>query len=264
MAAAFGFFIHQAKSAVFASSVGFYQAGDGVAGFTNASAAVGAPHAIVGDGAGFPNVLSPFSPPFEADELAGIGANGVLQLNFPIAVNDVPGPDFGVFTNIGLVDASYPFGVNTNPAGTFNPLIRSAEVSVSPDGVTFESLGRVDFVNPSNYFADAVNPYLTAPPPGGVAADFGKPFAGNTATFNGLDWPGTLAALEGSAGGTWIDFSAASFGSIRAVRFSITDPPSAGTEGKLFIDAVAANNAAVPEPAGLFGLIAIAVLAGRR
>jgi hypothetical protein len=153
--------------------------------------------------------------------------------------------------------------VNTNPAGTFNPLLRSAEVMVSGDGAVFETLGRVDFINPSNYFADASSPYLTSPPVGGAPADFGKPFLGNLATFNGLDWNATLAALDGSGGGTWIDFSGTSFSSIRAVRFSIADIAPPGADGKLFVDAVAANNAAVPEPTWAAALLAGAAL-GRR
>ena len=252
-----------ARAAVFASSVAFYQPGEGVVGYTDPSAATGAPHALTGDSSGFPNILSPFSPPFEGDELAGIGLNGILQLNFPQAVHDVPGADFGVFTNIGLVDANYPSGANTNPAGTFNPLIRSAEVMVSGDGETFETLGRVDFNNPSNYFANASSAYLTAPPVGGAPADFGRPFLGNLATFAGLDWNATLAALDGSGGGTWIDFSGTSFSSIRAGRFSIAGNAPPGTEGKLFVDAVAANNAAVPEPAGVAALLAAVLLVRR-
>lgn len=254
-----------ASAAVFASSVAAYQPGDGAGAFTDSAAALGAPAPLTGDTSGFPNILSPFSPPFEADETVGIGLGGFLQLNFAVPVANVPGPDFGVFTNVGLVDANYPAGVNTNPAGTFNPLLRSAEVLVSGDGASFTSLGRVDFVNPTNYFADASNPYLTAPPPGGTVANFGKPFTGNLATFDGLDWSQTLAALDGSGGGTWIDFGASGLGAIRAIRFSIGATALPGSDGKLFVDAVAANNAAVPEPAtGLAIALAGGILLVRR
>lgn len=253
-----------ASAAVFASSVGFYEPGIGAGGFTNPSVALGSPAPLTGDGLGFPNILSPFSPPFEADEIVGVGRGGVLQVNFDIPISDVPGPDFGVFTNVGLVDVNFPNGVNSNPASTFNPLPRAAKVSVSADGNAFVSLGSVTFSQPTNYFVNASNPYLSAAPGDGVIADFGKPFTGGLSTFNGLDWTQTLAALDGSGGGTWIDFSATNLGSIVAVRISIDATPPTGIDGRVFVDAVAAHNAAVPEPIGALLLAPLALLRRHR
>ncbi len=253
-----------AHAAEFVSSVADYQPGTGVGAFVNSSAAVGSPAPLTGQSIGFPNILSPFSPAFGSDEIVGIGLNGLLQLDFAVPVSNVAGPDFGVITNLGLADISFPNGVNSNPASTFSAP-RQAEVAVSGDGTQFISLGLVTFDAPANYFANASNPFLSSTPSPAVLADFGKPFAGSLSTFDGLDWQQTLAALDGSGGGTWLDFSATGLPSIKSVRFSIGATAPVGTDGKLFVDAVVANNAAVPEPAAAGMLVgAIGVLLRRR
>jgi hypothetical protein len=252
-----------ASAAEFAASVGPYTPGAGAGAYTTPAAAVGSPAPLTGQSIGFPNILSPFSPAFGTDEIVGIGLNGSIQLNFSTPISNVAGADFGVITNLGLADSSYPAGVNTNPASTFGA-IRQADVAVSSDGAQFVSLGLVTFDSPANYFADASNPYLTAAPANATLADFGKPFSGNLATFNGLNWSQTLAALDGSGGGTWIDFSASGLSNIVAVQFSIGATAPGNSDGKLFIDAVVANNVAVPEPAISSFVIGVAVVLLRR
>jgi hypothetical protein len=252
-----------APAAVFATSASGYVAGSGVGGFTNPVSATGAPDALTGEGLGFPNILSPFSPAFEADEIVGVGRGGSITVTFPVPIRDVPGPDFGVISNVGLIDASYPDGTNTNPAGTFNPLPRAADVEVSADGNNFTPLGRFTLDNPANYFADASNPYLGAVPAGATAADFGKPFGGSLASFNGLNWAQTLTLLNGSGGGTWFDLAGSGLtGGVIAIRFSIPTAGIAGSDDRIFLDAVVAANAAVPEPS--WALSGLAVLVGLR
>lgn len=251
-----------AFAAVPVSSAENYVAGTGAGGYTTASSATGAADGLTGESIGFPNILSPFSPAFEVDELTGIGAGGKITLKFAAPINLITGSDFGVFTNVGLMDGDFPNGTNTNPAGTFSG-VRKADVEVSLNGVNFFAIGRVTFDNPSNYFANAAGPFLTSAPADPVLADYGQPFAGSLNDFSGLNWNATLGLLNGSAGGTWIDADAAvpllGQASLQYVRLSIPTGGIAGTDGKLFIDTLYAANAAVPEPASI---ACAAVLAG--
>lgn len=255
-----------ASAAVFAASASGYVAGSGVGAFTNPVTATGAPDALTGEGLGFPNILSPFSPAYEVDEIVGVGRGGSITVTFPVPVRDVPGPDFGVISNVGLIDASFPDGTSTSPAGTFNPLPRVADVAVSADGTSFTPLGRFTFDTPANYFADASNPYLGAVPAGATPADFGRPFAGSLSSFSGLNWAQALTLLNGSGGGTWIDLAASGLtDGVAAIRFSIPAGGIAGSDDRVFLDAVVAANAAVPEPSAVLpGLLALAGLRARR
>jgi hypothetical protein len=246
----------------FASSVVSYDKGTYAGGYSTAASALGSPDATTGTD--FPNILSPFSPAYNSNQLAGIGQGGQITLSFPQPVSVISGLEIGVIGNIGLADASYPSGQNLNPALTFNDLPRIADVEVSFDGTDYRGVGRVNFANPANYFLNAADPYLTAPPASPVMADFGKPFAGTLATFNGLNWSQTLAALDGSGGGTWIDASSSGLSSFQFVRFSIPAAGITGSDNQLFIDAVSVNNAAIPEPAVLGSLLPLATVLRRK
>jgi hypothetical protein len=245
------------QAAVFVSSVSDYTAGALSTPRTNSAAAVGAPATVHAGG-----VLSPFNPAYANEDIVGIGAGGQITLSFATPIFDVPGPDVGVVTNIGLIDASFPSGTATNPAGTFNALPRVADVAVSSDGTTFLPVGRVTFENPANAFTNTPNPFDLEAPANPQPADFGKPFTGTLASFGGLSWTQSLALLNGSGGGTWIDVGPAGLASLRFVRFSIPQAGIAGSDDRFFVDAVMASNAAIPEPATLsllaFGVAALA------
>jgi hypothetical protein len=240
------------SAAVFVSQVVDYVPGAISPAYTTAAAALGPATLIHSYG-----VVSPFNPAFDPADIVGIGKGGRLTVRFPQPIADVPGLDFGVFNNVGLIDASYPSGTATNPAATFNALPRIADVSVSSDGVNYLPVSRTTFSNPANAFVNSGPFDMTAPSPA-VTSDFGKSFTGTLASFDGLTWSQIQAVLDGSGGGTWLDVSGTGLSSFQYVRFEIPADGIAGSDDRLFIDAVSANNVAVPEPA----MLSLAVLGG--
>ena len=257
-----------ASAAVFAVSSSSYTQGSGaaIAPYSNPATAVGAPDAITGEIGGFPNILNPFSPAYETDEIVGIGLGGQITLSFPLPIAISPTQrEFGVISNIGLMDTFNPPGTNTNPAGTFNANPRVVDVAVSADGLDFRPAGRVTFGLPANYFTNAGGPYAPSAPASPVVADFGQPFLGTLSTFDGLDFAATIAAFNGSGGGTWIDLDPLAVGlsSFSHVRFSIPAGGIAGSDNYALIDAIVANNALVPEP-GSAAVLALLWAARRR
>jgi hypothetical protein len=206
--------------------------------FQNSSAALGALNGDTGYGG-----LTPFNPPYAASHIVGVGAGGslTLQLSEPVPAT---GRTLGVFANNGVIDVSSDAsGQAGNPAATFSPLPR-AVVSVSYDGVNFNTLNGgapITFDNPTNYYLDApiVAPYQM---PGTQVAAQQKPFLGNLASFNGQAYTQIKTTLNGSAGGTWIDTSAAALPAINYVRFDVP----AGSSDRLIVDSVAGMTAAEP------------------
>lgn len=257
----------------FASKVISYQAGNASVTnptFTDPSAALGSPDGITGVKAGFPNVLSPFSPSYDIGQIVVIGEGGELTLEFPQPVQVGSGPAIGVISNSGLIDTSYPSGQAGNPAGNFGG--GSADVSVSADGIHWVSLGEKEFVNPANFYLNA-GPYDATAPASPQPADFGKPFTGTLASFNGESYSQVLATLAGSGGGTWLDLSGSGLTQIDFIEFSVpTDGTSFGGSigSRLPIDAVAVADGhvgitTVPLPRALpMGLIALAGVAALR
>ena len=255
----------------FASQVISYNAGNATTTdptFVDPSAALGPPAGITGVLAGFPNVLSPFSPAFDVGQIVVIGEGGELTLKFPQPVIVGTGPSIGVISNVGLIDTNYPSAIVGNPAGTFGG--GSAIVSVSEDGKTFVSLGVQQFLNPANYYTNA-GPYDPIAPASQALSDFGQPFTGTVASFDGEDYAQVLDTLDGSGGGTWLNLSGTGLSEVNYIEFSVPDDGTGieGTNGtRLPIDAVAVANTAVtgspvpiPLPTGLqmglVGLIAI-------
>src|SRR4029079_17384147 len=112
------------------------------------------------------------------------------------------------------------------------------------------------FDAPSNYYADlGASPSGTSTP-GSVVADASKPFTGHLNDFSGLDWTATKALLNGSAGGTWLDFSATGLPAVQYVRFEVP----AGVSYRMVVDAVSA----VPEPATALVMLSLAAAVKRR
>lgn len=211
----------------------------------------------------FPSIVSPFSAPYDTDQVVTIGVGGQIELQFPqpLTVASAGQTPVGVFTNFELIDSDYPSGVADNPADGFSG--GSAVVSVSSDGIHWVSLGNQTFQIPQNYYLNATSPYQYPPPSDPLVADYGKPFTGTLASFSGEDFAQIIATLDGSAGGTWLDLSASGLSTISYIEF--TEPADLVAAGSvLALEAVsAANGASVPEPAA-FGLAALSGLLALR
>ena len=263
-----------ARAASFASAVVSYSPGTlpaGETGYTNTSAALGRPSPIVGAGSGFDNVLSPFSPHYEASQLTAVGVGGhlTLQLQNYVVIDRSAGiAEIGIWENVGVVDPAFN-GTAGSPASFFGP--DTAVVEVSPDNVNWYSLNNgnpILFTMPGAYYLNA-GPYDPAPPASPVEGDFGKPFAGTTAGFDGKTNAQILSYFNGSAGGTWLDVNAAGSAvpanvtQIGYVRFS-----NPGNTDGFELDGVAINTnltgAPVPEPGALSLLAGAAGLAAAR
>ncbi len=249
----------------FASEVVSYDPGaTAIAGYTTPSAALDMPDGVTGEGV-YPGVVSMFNPPWMTDEIVSIGEGGHLTLKFAQSVPVAPGPQVGVFTNVGLVDANYPNGVNTDPAQVFAD--KSALVEVSANGALWFSLGVVPLNIPTSYYLNA-GPYDGAAPAVPQVADFAKPFVGSLSDFDGMTYAEALVLLDGSAGGTWLDLSAVGLGQVQYIRFSVADDGDELNDDHFEVFAAALVESGVaPEPAtgALLGLgIGLAWLVNRR
>ena len=239
----------RAHAANFAGAVVDYTPGAGVGSYNNSSAALGQPGGIVSPGS-FSGVFSPFNPHFETTELTGIGFGGQLTLQLQNYVTVSSGAfEIGVWSNVGLVDASYPSGTATNPTTTFSTP-RSAVISVSADGtnwILFKGGAAITLSLPGNFYTNA-GPFDTSAPASPAFADFGKPFTGTLSDFNGETYPQVLATLNGSAGGTWLDLYSTGLSQVGYIRFN-----GVASGEVQYINGVSINSTltgvAVPEPA---------------
>jgi len=176
--------------AQFATSVVAYDSGAGfAAGFTNASAALGAPAA----GAS----ITPFAPPFSKTQIVSLGTNGSLTLQFnPPIIRNPSNPfglDFQVFGNsfFGITNGNFSGGGITSGALGGNNTGQT-RVEISGDGTNWFVLNpalapTVDSAFPTDGSGDPlvpVNPALT------------------TNDFAGLGLPGIHTLYNGSAGGS--------------------------------------------------------------
>jgi hypothetical protein len=269
-------FAANVHAASYASRVVSYTPGTASSLWQNPAAALGPASAVTGENPaasnyfGFPNILSPFSPAYQGDEIVQIGEGGQLTLQLSNYALVGAGKELGIYTNIGLIDADYPNGTNTLPASSFGG--GSAQVSVSADNINWVSLGSKSFTMPSLMFPNA-NPYLTSPPAGGQTADFGLPMPSPFSCFDGHDWTKTqncflVSSNTWSAGGDWLDLSASGLLQVGYIRFEIPSDANPNTDLRLAIDTVAINNAAVgapvPEPASLLVLSMIGLAFWRR
>jgi hypothetical protein len=253
-------------TAQFAAQVLSYDAGSTpTSGYTNSSTALGAPETFTGEGV-FPGVVSPFNPPFLSSELVSIGEAGHLTLRLSnYVLPQAGGPEIGVFSNVGLIDADYPNGVAGSPASTFG--FDSAVVDVSADGASWVSLGALDFDVPASGYTDLVDPFAATA--GSAASDPQLPFTGDLNSFSGLPYvdaggPDILELLAGSAGGKWLDISGTGLAQVGFIRFSVADDGNGATGLNFELDAVsiahaALGSATVPEPGTAMLLLASAV-----
>ena len=193
------------------------------------------------------SVITPFNASFNPQNVVAISNGGsiTLHLGSPILIG--PGAALGVHSAVGLNDASYPSGLNHNPAQTYTDP-RVADLLVSGNGTQWTDLGVHTFDAPTNIYRDAPDPYGAQP--GTTLADFSKPFTGGLHAFDGANWSQTLAALGGSAGGTWVDLSGIPLPDVNYVRLATA------TGQTMYVDAVVADSS-VPEP--VIGTVLLAV-----
>lgn len=240
----------------FAGAVVEYAPGAGFSpGFDDPSAALGEPSRVTPGLFGGP--VDPFSPPYLAEQLVSIGAEGSLTISFNAPILDSPqnpfGLDFIIFGNNGFTIVNGDFeggGVTDGSTFTFDPPGASV-VYVSEDNVSY---------------------YELVPPPGMAAAVDGLfPTDGSgdfllpvDPTLGGDDFAGEglagIAALYGgSGGGTGFDLSwartedgqSAALTSANYVRLEVL-------LGKVEVDGFAV----VPEPGAGALLLAGGILVG--
>jgi hypothetical protein len=263
-------------AASYASRVVSYSPGTASPLWQNPTAALGAASAVTGENPnasnyfGFPNILSPFSPAYQGDEIVQIGEGGQLTVQLSNYAITGEGPEIGIFTNVGLIDSNYPNGSNTGVATSFGGGF--ANLSVSPDNINWIPLGTRAFGVPSLYFTNA-GPYETASPVASQLTDFGLPFPTKFGCFDAADWTATANCFLNpntntfSAGGDWFQMPG-DIASIAYVRLEIPDDNNPLTDNRLAIDTIAINNAAVgapvPEPSTLLLVAASLVLLRRR
>lgn len=229
----------------FADTVVAYDPGAGfAAGFTNSTAALGAPAPG--------SSVTPFAPPFSKSQLVSIGTNGSLTLHLSVPIEHNPddpfGIDFIVFGNSFFVSS----GGNVN--GIFSSSV-STRVEVSLDDTTWYMLNpalapTVGTLYPTDGTGNAqvpVNPSLTL------------------SSFTGQNLAGVRSLYNGSAGGAGFDLAWAQDGEGNSVDLSEADYVRIDVlNGRTQVDAVAV----VPEPdgaaLGLVGLMLGLVLKTQR
>jgi len=242
-----------ANASVFATSVLSYDAGsNAVAGYNDASTALGSAERFTGEGI-FPSGVTPFNPAWGTDELVSVGSGGHLSLGFNTAITNNASHTFGVdlivFSNAGFADTTWTDADPNNDGTGFtgaSPFIfgagGDATIQVSEDGIQwftattttlnlFPTLGYSDFVDATPFspgtietdFTQALDPSLTA------------------GDFANMSFTDLRDFYNGSGGGIGIDIASTGLDSASFVRF-------VNNSGEAFeIDAVAA----VPAPSAL-------------
>ena len=217
------------------------------------STALGEPSRFTADDF-FPSVVSPFSGPYNRDQLLSVGEQGHVTLRLSNYASPQPGgKEIGVFAHASLIDVAFPSGQAGSPAAAFS--VDSAVVELSADGTSWVSLGNVTFDIPTNGYSDVTDPFAGSP--GSVLSDFQKPFVGSLSSFDSLAHsPEILNLLDGSGGGTWLDIPTG-LSQVGFIRFSVADDGNGSVGLNFELDAVSIALAAmgaptVPEPASLF------------
>lgn len=266
-------FVSISQAAEFVSQFRDYVPGDIGAAFTDGSVSLGEPGAIVGSGSGFDSILSPFNSHYESTEMAGIGVGGSITFGFDSPLTIINGREFGIFTNSSLFDSDYPNGHSASPARTLDQDFyfarRSAKIEVASALNDFHDLGRFTLDLPTNYYANASSPYQFPVPASPVMADFGKPFEGDLADFDGDEFASVLSVLNDSAGGSWVDVpNNLGLDSIQYIRLSepmwrlpdgsleesVLSSFGSPTPAGIFFIGLSANSASVPEPTSWVGI----------
>ena len=244
-----------------AGTVG-WDPGDAYPGYTDPTAALGAPATMTSDGAGGQTAVTMMFPAWPAGQVLMIGAGGSLTVGFDHQVQNNPGNPYGIafqiFTN-ALFNGDPATGYTTILDGSmYGPTI--GQISVSQDGTTWYT------VDPTKLGpAFPTQAYLSDPPATGAAlSNFTTPVNPglNMSSFTGLTVAGAIALYGGSAGGLGINLNDLLDAngdptSLPWIQFVQIDGSTDGVTG--FADT------SVPEPATLrLAAIALAGLLARR
>lgn len=244
-----------ARAGGFADQVVAYDAGSNpIPGYTDPAAALGSPDRFTGVSAGFPNVVSPFSPAYDPWQIASVGFGGSLTLHMADTIRDDAahafGLDFIVFGNAGFIDIDYPNGSVGNTPGFFgsqSPVL----VEASLDGHAWSQVATQTLdLWPTLGYADS-GPFDTTP--GNVTTSFHTAIDPSLtlADVAGMSYAELVGFYGRSGGGIGFDLSSAGLVEANYLRFT-----HVGAENQTFqIDAVAT----VPAPAvipfiALYGL----------
>lgn len=209
-----------------------YQPGAGAT-LTQANAALGLPEDLVGAETPFASILSPFNPPYEPSQLLQIGPGGEITLKLSHYAIVGPGRELGLFSNVGIFDASYPSGKAGVPISLFGQ--DKVTIEVSEDGTAYYALGEENVTMFHNFYTDLNDPYSKTS--GSQRADFGKPFLGEVTDFAGKDYAQIKQILAGSAGGNWFDVGPLPIAKFAYVRLSLP----ANASKKFELDALTVN-----------------------
>ena len=216
---------------VSASAYSGYVPGDANVNYQNPSFALGALTPDTGAGNGG---LTPFNPAFSPNQIAWVGGGGslTLQLSAPLPANGI---NLGVYSNVGLQDASgNGTGTAGSPPATIGKVSRAA-VSVSQDGTNFVPLNGgqpISFSNPANWFTDTAITNGFQPLTGAQHASQSKPFLGNLISFSGQTYSQMKTTLNNSAGDTWLDLRGTNLAIVNFVKFNVA------SGDRMIIDAV--------------------------
>lgn len=247
--------VGSAAAGPFVDSVLTYDPGSNAAvGYTDPAAVIGAPARFTGVQFGFPSVVSPFSPPFDSDQIISVGFGGSITVHLGQTIRDDAahafGIDFIVFGNAGFIDMDYPNG-SVGPAPAFFGSQAPVIVEASQDGQTWAQVA-VQTLDlwPTLGYRDS-GPFDIVP--GLVKTSFFTPMDPmlTLADIAGMSYTELVGAYGRSGGGIGFDLSSAGLTEAQYLRFT-----HAGSETQRFqIDAITV----VPAP-GVIGVLAFAGL----
>ena len=206
-------------SGQFAAEVVEYVPGQGAGNaYRNPLSALGPPTRMTGTTAD-PDVVTPFQPAWQPDELVTIGAGGRLTLAFAEPVIDDPGNPFGVDL---IVFGNAFFTTAAGPPCVQSIYAEGGFVEVSSDGIGFVPVEgvEVDGLFPTLGYLDA-EPFGDGP--GTLESDFTRPVDPVHAPgmLAGMCWSEVIEAYDGSGGGTPIDLAGTGLDAVRFVRFTV-------------------------------------------
>ncbi|MDP7005393.1 MAG: hypothetical protein QF718_04200 [Phycisphaerales bacterium] len=206
-----------------ADSVITYDEGvGGSPGYNIPEVSLGEPSRFTGEDI-WPGVVSPFNPPWLADEIVSIGAGGTLTVSFDEPVVDDQanpwGVDLIIFGNTGLVDNSYPEGV---VGGVFSDDGGLIEVSQNGNQWFAVTSKLADGLWPTCGFVDS-NPYDSVE--GNVPSNFTLPMDPRLTLENvmGLTHAELLTLYQTSGGGVPVDISETGLTEISYVKITINE-----------------------------------------
>lgn len=227
----------------FASSLIGYDAGtNATAGFTDALTALGSPERFTGEMAGFPGVVSPFSPAFGADEIVSVGSGGFLTVAFDQAITDDPdnpfGIDFLIFGNAGFIG----FGEVGDPPSMFG-VGGDATVQVSQNGLDWTTVEtRALDLMPTLGYADS-GPFDSFP--GSIETDYTRPVDPSVTLGDlaGKSLSELVDLYDGSGGGVGFDLAGTGLSEVSYIR--VLNESASAFEIDAFADV------SVPSPGGV-------------